>query len=91
MYHVDRMRGVAEFLRIFARAVHAHAVARHLRFLETALHKVGIFAGLVFDRKRIPRYSVVTYVRRGGLGGGAAADISAAMAKTLMRSEADFR
>jgi hypothetical protein len=40
----------------------------------------GIFAGLVFDHKGTPRYTVVTYVRRGGVGGGAAADISAAMA-----------
>ena len=30
----------------------------------------GIFAGIVFDRANIARYTVLTYVRSGGLGGG---------------------
>jgi hypothetical protein len=44
----------------------------------------GIFAGIVFDRASAARYTVVTYVRRGGLGGGAAAEISADMANFLL-------
>ncbi|HLX08695.1 MAG TPA: penicillin-binding transpeptidase domain-containing protein [Thermoanaerobaculia bacterium] len=37
----------------------------------------GCFAGLVFDPKRVARYTVVSYVRRGGRGGGAAAELAA--------------
>ena len=37
----------------------------------------GCFAGLIFDPQGIARFTVVTYVRRGGLGGGNAARISA--------------
>jgi cell division protein FtsI/penicillin-binding protein 2 len=44
----------------------------------------GIFAALVFDSTGAARYSIVTYVRRGGHGGGAAAEISADIAKFLL-------
>jgi hypothetical protein len=44
----------------------------------------GIFAGLVYDRSGTARYTVVTYVRRGGYGGGAAAEISADAAAFLL-------
>lgn len=44
----------------------------------------GLFAGLVFDRAGAPRYTVMTYVRRGGLGGGVAAEISAEMAALML-------
>jgi hypothetical protein len=40
----------------------------------------GCFAGLVFDERRVPRYTIVSYVRRGGRGGGAAARLAAEMA-----------
>jgi cell division protein FtsI/penicillin-binding protein 2 len=40
----------------------------------------GWFAGLVFDRQGKARYAVANFVRRGGLGGGSAAEISAQMA-----------
>ena len=46
----------------------------------------GIFAGIVFDRANSARYTVLTYVRSGGLGGGAAAKISADMANFLLSS-----
>ncbi|MGD0189783.1 MAG: penicillin-binding transpeptidase domain-containing protein [Rhizomicrobium sp.] len=45
----------------------------------------GIFAGLVFDSHGAARYTVVTYVRHGGPGGGAAADISADVARSIVR------
>ena len=41
----------------------------------------GWFAGLVFDRQGKARYTVATFVRRGGLGGGNAAEISAQIAR----------
>jgi cell division protein FtsI/penicillin-binding protein 2 len=41
----------------------------------------GWFAGLVFDQQGKARYTVATFVRRGGLGGGSAAEISAQMAR----------
>jgi cell division protein FtsI/penicillin-binding protein 2 len=41
----------------------------------------GWFAGLVFDREGKARYTVATFVRRGGLGGGNAAEISAQLAR----------
>jgi len=37
----------------------------------------GCFAGLVFDGRRAPRYTIASYVRRGGRGGGAAAQLAA--------------
>ena len=40
------MRCIAQFLRILARAVYAHAVARDLRFTETTPHEFGAFTGL---------------------------------------------
>jgi beta-lactamase class A len=43
----------------------------------------GWFAGLVFDRHGKARYTVATFVRRGGLGGVNAAEISAAAARFL--------
>lgn len=45
----------------------------------------GIFAGLIYDRSGTPRYTVVTYVRSGGYGGGTAAEISADAAAFLLR------
>jgi cell division protein FtsI/penicillin-binding protein 2 len=45
----------------------------------------GLFAGLIFDDLRRPRYAVVTFVRRGGFGGGAAAQISATVGAILLR------
>jgi hypothetical protein len=47
----------------------------------------GLFCGLVFDRAGVPRYTVVTYVRRGGYGGGAAAQISAELAYLLLSAK----
>jgi cell division protein FtsI/penicillin-binding protein 2 len=43
----------------------------------------GWFAGLVFDRQGKARYTVATFVRRGGLGGGSAAEISAQLARFM--------
>jgi cell division protein FtsI/penicillin-binding protein 2 len=43
----------------------------------------GWFAGLVFDRQGKGRYTVATFVRRGGLGGGSAAEIPAQMARLV--------
>ena len=40
----------------------------------------GCFAGLVFDEHRVARFTVASYVRRGGLGGGAAAQLAAELA-----------
>jgi cell division protein FtsI/penicillin-binding protein 2 len=36
----------------------------------------GVFAGLVFDRNGVPRYTIVSYIKGGGPGGGAAAEIT---------------
>jgi len=47
----------------------------------------GIFAGIAFERAHTARYTVLTYVRSGGLGGGAAAKISADMANFLLGSK----
>lgn len=41
----------------------------------------GWFAGLIFDRQGIARFTVATFVRSGGLGGGHAARISAELAR----------
>ncbi|HYM12309.1 MAG TPA: penicillin-binding transpeptidase domain-containing protein [Bryobacterales bacterium] len=43
----------------------------------------GWFAGLVFDRQGKARYTVATFVRRGGLGAGHAAEISVLLARFL--------
>jgi membrane peptidoglycan carboxypeptidase len=43
----------------------------------------GWFAGLVFDRDGKARYTVATFVRQGGLGGGNAAETSARLARFL--------
>jgi len=43
----------------------------------------GWFAGLIFDNTGKARYTVATFVRRGGKGGGNAAEISAAVARVL--------
>jgi cell division protein FtsI/penicillin-binding protein 2 len=43
----------------------------------------GIFAGLVFDRQSKARFTVVTFVRNGGIGGGNAAEISAMLGRLL--------
>jgi cell division protein FtsI/penicillin-binding protein 2 len=44
----------------------------------------GIFAGLVFDPQGRPRYAFATYVKRGGKGGGVAAEISADLMKFII-------
>lgn len=44
----------------------------------------GWFAGLIFDPQGRARFTVATFVRRGGLGGGNAAKISAALARYLI-------
>jgi hypothetical protein len=46
----------------------------------------GIFAALVFDAKGAARYAVVAYVRKGGHGGGAAAELAADAANLVIRS-----
>jgi hypothetical protein len=51
----------------------------------------GIFAGLVFDARGVARYTVVTYVRRGGFGGGAAAELSADVARAVVRRDGSAR
>jgi beta-lactamase class D len=44
----------------------------------------GCFAGLVFDPQGMPRYTVATYIKAGGRGGGAAAQVSADLARFLV-------
>jgi len=44
----------------------------------------GWFAGLVFDAKGTARFTVATYVRHGGRGGGNAAQLSAEVAKFVI-------
>jgi len=44
----------------------------------------GWFAGLIFDPQGQARYTVATFVRRGGLGGGNAARISAELARYIL-------
>jgi cell division protein FtsI/penicillin-binding protein 2 len=44
----------------------------------------GCFAGLVFDPEGKARFTVATFVRRGGRGGGNAAEISAQLARFMM-------
>jgi cell division protein FtsI/penicillin-binding protein 2 len=43
----------------------------------------GWFAGLIFDESLKARYTVATFVRHGGAGGGKAAEISAEEARFL--------
>jgi cell division protein FtsI/penicillin-binding protein 2 len=43
----------------------------------------GIFAGVIFDRQGNARFTVATFVRGGGVGGGNAAEISAALGRFL--------
>jgi cell division protein FtsI/penicillin-binding protein 2 len=47
----------------------------------------GWFAGLIFDRKLNARFTVATFTRRGGAGGGNAAEISATVAHFLASDE----
>jgi cell division protein FtsI/penicillin-binding protein 2 len=44
----------------------------------------GWFAGLIFDGKGKARFTVATFVRHGGLGGGNAAKISAELARYII-------
>ena len=44
----------------------------------------GWFAGLAFDPKGNPRFTVVTFVKHGGYGGGNAARISAEVARFVI-------
>jgi cell division protein FtsI/penicillin-binding protein 2 len=46
----------------------------------------GWFAGLVFDTKREARFTIATFVRHGGTGGGNAARLSADLARYLIAS-----
>ena len=43
----------------------------------------GLFAGLIFDIKGIPHFTVTTFVEHGGYGGGNAATLSAQVAREL--------
>lgn len=43
----------------------------------------GWFAGLIFDPEGKPRFTVATFVKHGGLGGGNAARVSAELARFL--------
>jgi hypothetical protein len=47
----------------------------------------GLFAGLLLDRNGIARYTVVTCVRRGGFGSGAAAEVSADVGTFALRTQ----
>jgi len=51
----------------------------------------GWFAGLIFDERRKARFTVATFVRRGGLGGGNAARISAELARFIIGNHAQGR
>src|SRR5205085_8958731 len=44
----------------------------------------GCFAGLIFDPQGKARFTVVTFIRHGGLGGGNAARVSAELARFLI-------
>jgi cell division protein FtsI/penicillin-binding protein 2 len=44
----------------------------------------GWFAGLIFDQVKNARFTVATFVRHGGAGGGNAAEISAELARFLV-------
>jgi membrane peptidoglycan carboxypeptidase len=47
----------------------------------------GWFAGLIFDRKLKARFTIATFTRRAGTGGGNAAEISAMLAHFLASDE----
>jgi hypothetical protein len=47
----------------------------------------GCFAGLIFDQQGKARFTVVTFVKHGGLGGGNAARISAELARFLIAGQ----
>jgi len=49
----------------------------------------GWFAGLIFDTKGTARFTVATFVRHGGTGGGNAAKLSADLARYLIASVND--
>ena len=49
----------------------------------------GWFAGLIFDTNRKARFTVATFVRHGGTGGGNAAKLSADLARYLIASVND--
>jgi beta-lactamase class A len=51
-------------------------------------HSDGWFAGLIFDPEGSPRFTVATFVRHGGLGGGKAAQVSAELARFLSSAPA---
>jgi cell division protein FtsI/penicillin-binding protein 2 len=44
----------------------------------------GTFAGIVCDAQGAPRYSFATFIRRGGKGGGVAAEVSADLMKFIV-------
>jgi cell division protein FtsI/penicillin-binding protein 2 len=48
----------------------------------------GCFAGLIFDPEGKARFTVVTFVKHGGFGGGNAARISAELALFLSGARA---
>ena len=51
----------------------------------------GWFAGLIFDPAGHPQFTVATYVRRGGFGGGNAARMSAELARYIVGGNAKAR
>jgi cell division protein FtsI/penicillin-binding protein 2 len=50
---------------------------------EPVAQQDGWFAGLILDETGTPRFTIATFVRRGGPGGGNAAEISAEVARIL--------
>jgi len=46
---------------------------------------------LIFDTHRTARFTVATFVRHGGTGGGNAAKLSADLARYLIASAGDYR
>lgn len=48
-----------------------------------AMREDGWFAGLVFDERAEPRYTMVVYLRGGGTGGGDAARVAAELTRAL--------
>jgi cell division protein FtsI/penicillin-binding protein 2 len=49
----------------------------------------GWFAGLIFDTNQRARFTIATFVRHGGTGGGNAARLSADLARYLIASVND--
>jgi cell division protein FtsI/penicillin-binding protein 2 len=47
----------------------------------------GLFAGLILDQHGDARFTIVTLVREGGIGGGRAAELSAEIARLLAMSQ----